>query len=803
MSADLRLPPERLTRPCDPATLDFETTAEVADLDVLPGQDRALGALDLGLRIARNDYNMYALGPPGLGKHRLIRALLEARAADLPRADDWCYVYDFAEPQQPKALKLPPERGASLRHEMAELVEDLRVAIPRALESEEFRRQREAIEEEARERHEEELAALRRDAEAQSIAVIRTPGGLVLSPVRDGQPLDPQQFHMLPEAEQKETAEHIDTLGERLQEILHHVPQLEREARTRIRELVRHVTTLAVGQLIAEMRGRFAELKEVLGNFDAVEADIIDNAHAFLQQAQTDEAGGGGEHPLMQRYEVNLLVDRTGEDAAPVVYEDHPTHMNLVGRVEYATQMGALVTDFTLIRAGALHRANGGFLILDAVRVLTQPFAYDELKRILRARQIRIQSPAQTYGLISTNSLEPVPIPLDVKVVLLGDRRLYYLLSALDPEFDELFKVAIDFSEDLDRDADNTANVARLIATLARREELPPLDRGAVARIVEHAARLAGDADRLSVREQPLTELMCEAAHYARDDGSAELVRAADVQQALDAQVHRADRLRQRILEEIQHGTILIDTAGTRIGQANGLAVSELGRFTFARPSRITASVRMGRGRVVDIEREVELGGPIHSKGVLILSGFLAQRYSAGAPLSLAASLVFEQSYGGVDGDSASSNELFALLSALAEVPLRQAIAVTGSVNQMGEVQPVGGVNEKIEGFFDLCRLTGLSGEQGVLLPAANQRHLMLRQDVVDAVAAGDFQIYAMATIDEGIEVLTGTAAGVRGPDGAYPDGTINRRVEDRLIAFAETLRGFARGGDGGRDDGA
>ncbi|MCA3749600.1 MAG: Lon protease family protein, partial [Rubrobacter sp.] len=531
--------------------------------------------------------------------------------------------------------------------------------------------------------------------------------------------------------------------------------------------------------------------------------DIVQNAREFIGQDREMQQPGREERtqpPQARRYQVNVLVDRGGTDRAPVIYEDNPTYKNLLGRVEYMAQMGALVTDFNLIRPGALHRANGGYLILDARRLLMQPFAWEGLKRALRSRLLRIESPGQMVGLISTISLEPEPIPLDVKVVLLGDRLLYYLLSALDPEFGQLFKVAADFNEEVNRDGENDLLYARLIGTIARREGLKPFDRTGVARVIEHGSRLAGDSGKLSVHMESLADVLREADYWASQNGNG-AVTAEDVQRAIDARTYRSDRLRERVQEEILRGTLLIDTEGERVGQVNGLSVIELGGFAFGRPSRISARVRMGRGEVVDIEREVKLSGPIHSKGVLILAGFLGARYAAERPLSLSASLVFEQSYSGVEGDSASSAELYALISAIARVPLKQSLAVTGSVNQHGDVQAIGGVNEKIEGFFDICRKRGLTGEQGVIIPHSNVQHLMLRQDVVEAVERGEFHIYPVRTVDEGLELLTGLPAGEPDEEGRFPEDTVNGMVERRLAELSEKMRAFAARSSGEEDE--
>jgi lon-related putative ATP-dependent protease len=495
--------------------------------------------------------------------------------------------------------------------------------------------------------------------------------------------------------------------------------------------------------------------------------------------------------PFLRRYQLNVLVDNSQAKGAPIVYEDHATYQNLIGRVEHLSEMGALVTDFTLIKAGALHRANGGYLVIDALNLLAQPYAWEGLKRALRSHDVRIESLGQALSLTSTVSLEPQPVPLDIKVVLIGERLLYYLLFQYDPDFAQLFKVAADFDDQVDRNGENCQLYARMVATLAHREKLRPLDRTAVARVLEHAARLAGDAEKLSIHLRTMIDLLREADYWASAEGCP-ITTNQHVERAIDKEIHRADRLRERVHEEILRGTLLIDTQGSRVAQVNGLSVIDLGNFAFGHPSRVTATVRLGKGDVVDIEREVKLGGAIHSKGVLILSSFLASRYARNEPLSLSASLVFEQSYGVVEGDSASVGELCALVSALAAIPIKQSLAITGSVNQHGEVQAIGGVNEKIEGFFDVCAARGLTGEQGVIIPAANVKHLMLRKDVVQAAVEGAFHVYAIQTADEAISLLTGLAAGEPDGRGQYPAGSVNRLVEERLIELSRLRQKFA-----------
>jgi predicted ATP-dependent protease len=788
------LPPDRLRRRCDPARLGFASTAELEPLAAAPGQARAEAALAFGVGMRREGYHLFAMGPEGFGRHSLVRARLEAEAAKREAPADWCYVYNFDAPHRPRALRMPAGRAGAFRDAMARLVEDLSAALAAAFETDEYRNRHREIESGLAERHEHALNQLGERARKDGVALVRTPSGFGFGPFsKSGEGvMEPEEFEKLDASEQQRLQQRIGELQKELGDLLHQMPKWRREALDRMRTLDREVTRAAVVSLIDELKAAYADLPHVQEYLERVKADTLENAAVFRQAKEGGEAPTlfgialprteGTEGPF-RRYAVNVLIGRADGAGAPVVYEDHPSHAALVGRIEHVPQMGALVTDFTLIRAGALHRANGGYLVLDAAKVLTQPFAWESLKRALRAHSVDVRTLGQELGLLSTVSLEPEPIPLEVKVVLVGERMLYYLLHAWDPEFAELFKVAVDFEEDMPRGAGEDALYARLIAGCVAREKLRALDAPAVARVIEQQARDAGDAEKLSVRVQGLVDLLREADYFAGLEGRAG-VGAAHVQRALDAQVARADRLRERLRDAIVRGTLLIDTAGRRAGQVNALAVMQLGDFAFGSPHRVTARVRLGSGGVVDLERESELGGPIHSKGVLILSGYLAGRYAHGRPLALSASLVFEQQYGGIEGDSASSAELYALLSALADAPLEQSFGVTGSVNQHGDVQAIGGVNEKIEGFFDLCRARGLTGRQGVLIPEANVKHLMLREDVVQAVADGSFAVYPVSSVDEGIALLTG-----------LPAEQVHARVEARLEAFAEKARAFAVAG--------
>lgn len=779
-----------LFRPCDPSELPFTTVTELPDPPGLVGQDRAVEAVEFSIGIRRKGFNLFVLGPSGTGKHTLVHEFLKRKAATEPTPSDWCYVHNFSDQRRPRRLMMPPGRARPLSAAMDKLIADLRVALPAAFERDDYRTRREALEQQLKKRHEDAFGDLQRRAELRDVALIRTPLGLALAPMRDGEVLNPDAFKHLAEAARNRIKDDVERFQSELESIVHQIPDWEREHRDAVRKLNRDTTAQTVRRPFEELRKSYTDLPEVLDYLAAIERDILENADEFLQPARVDGESGGplaqltAEAPAFRRYRVNVMVDHAKAEGAPVVFEDHPTHQTLVGRIEHMARFGALVTDFNLLVPGALHRANGGYLVLDAEQLLRGSFGYDSLKRALRSGEIQIASLEQLLSLTSTVALEPEPIPLNVKVALIGAPIFYYLLAELDPDFKELFKVAADFNESVDRSPATSGLYARIIAAAVRREKLRPFDRGGVARAIEHCARLSGDSEKLSAQMRSLIDLLQEA-DYVAGTAQKDVVGAAEVQGAIDAQRNRASRVYERLQEEIRRNTIRIETAGDRVGQVNGLAVLSLGGFSFGNPTRITARIRQGHGEVIDIEREVALGGPLHSKGVLILSGFLGGRFGGSGPLSLTASLVFEQSYGAIDGDSASSAELYALMSALADLPIRQNVAVTGSVDQNGRVQAIGGVNEKIEGFFDVCHARGLDGHQGVLIPAANVKHLMLRHDVVDACAAGQFHVIPVETVDQGIEILTGRSAGVADVTGRYPEGTVNQRIAVRLAAFA------------------
>lgn len=799
MSPIAPLAPDRLYRACDTGHFTFTTTAELDDLSEGIGQMRAIDAAHFGIGMRHAGYNLYVMGPPGSGKRYLVRQLLDRRVGTEAKPADWCYVHNFSQQHKPRAIRLPAGMGTRFHADMQQLVSELQATIPAVFEGDEYRRRLAQIDDEYGERQARAFVEVGEEAGKLGVTLLRTPNGFSFAPAKGDEVMSPEDYEKLPQEEKERFERDIGSLQEKLEKVIRQVHQWRRERLEHVRKLNEEAVLFAVGHLIDDLRGNYADYPAVCSYLDEVQQNVIESMDEFRhpREAQTGLAALTREPPDFNRFRVNLLVGRDGTEGAPVVYEDHPTYQNLIGRVEHIAQLGALVTNFLQIKPGALHQANGGYLLLDAIKLLTQPFSWEGLKRALSTHEIRIESLGQMYSLVSTVSLEPEPIPLDAKVILIGNRLLYYLLAQYDPEFGELFKVAADFEDEVVRSADNDLLYARLVGTMVRRDKLNPFDRDAVARVIEHSARRAEDAEKLSTHMQSLADLVREADYWAAQE-KREVVTRADVERAIQAQIKRSDRLRERSHEAILRGILHIDTDGERVGQVNGLSVFQLGDFSFAQPSRITANTRLGDGELVDIQREVKLGGSIHSKGVLILSSFLAARYAAEQPLSLAASLVFEQTYGQVEGDSASVAELCALLSSLANVPIRQSLAVTGSVDQFGRVQAIGAVNEKIEGYFDICNQRGLTGRQGVLIPASNVAHLMLRQDVVDAAKAGRFHVYAVETVDQALELLTGVAVGT--PDA---EGSLDQRVAQRIKHLAELRRKYAKKAESGSGGGS
>lgn len=800
-----KLSTENLIYHCDTSLFDFETTADIKNKPSVIGQERLSASLEFGIDIPKDGFNIFALGPNETNKLDYIKNYLKEKANEQDVPSDICYVNNFDDKYKPEALLLPAGRGKEFRHQMNQLIEDLLPTLRSAFESEEYQNKKQALQDSIQDEQDHTFEDLQKKAREKGLALIRTPGGFTFAPIKDGDLMDQNDIQNLPDEERERLQNETKELQEELQKIIRKMPSNKRRYREQQKDLDKEIAEYAIRELFTKIREEFKDLDEVLEFIDNVKRDIVENVQLIMspqgkQNPLMQMMGGGGQNmqesgespgnSILEQYRVNVLVDHSETDGTPVIYEDNPNYKNVTGRVEYQSRMGALTTNFNLIKPGALHKANGGYLILDARRILLEPFAWENLKRSLKSCEIKIEAIGESYSYISTVSLEPEPIGLNVKVVLLGERLLYYLLCEFDPDFQTLFKVEADFEDEIDRDEQNNKLYASLLAGLIEKNELLHFDKHAIARMIEQSARMAGDREKLTAKTDDLSDYLVEASHWAEKNGH-EIVKATDVEKAIEQKIYRSARMRDKVHEAINRDMIFIDTEGETVGQINGLSVTGIGNLIFGRPDRITARVQLGKGEIIDIEREVEMSGPIHSKGVLILKGFLGERFALNDPLSLSASIVFEQSYSNIDGDSASSAELYALLSAIGKIPIRQNFAVTGSVNQHGKIQPIGGVNEKIEGFFDICNHRGLTGEQAVLIPRANEKNLILKNEVINALNEGTFHIYSVENVDEGMELLTGKKMGKPDTDGKYPEGTVNYMVTQQLQTFAENRKTF------------
>jgi lon-related putative ATP-dependent protease len=797
----VELSAQNIRRVCDPNRLEFETTADLPILSEVLGQPRAVAAFAFGTNINSPGFNLFALGQSGSGKTTLIRDYLERRAAAQPKAMDLCYVNNFADPRCPTALLLPPGLGTQLKKDMDALVEELETAIPKAFDSEEYSQHRDTVMEDLEAKRGAELARMNQQVAKAGFQLLKGPGGLLLVPASGGQPLSEEALEAIPPEEREKLARTREKLQHEIEERLRGVRELEKAARDALRALDTDTAAYATRHLMDDLRARYRALPAVLEYLEASHADVTAHLDDFRKGKDTDSPQTPvtvlvpGAEKAPPRYQVNVLVDNGALKGAPVVYESNPTYHNLTGRIEHQASWGGVVTDYTMIKPGALHRANGGYLIIPARECLLNPFAWEGLKRALKDRSARIEELGAQLGVVSTVTLDPQPVPLDIKVVLIGSPAIYYLLYAYDEDFQKLFKVKADFTTRMRRDGESEKAYALFVNHITRQDDSLPFDRTAVARIIEYGSRAAGGQDHLTTRFGEIADLIREATQQASTN-SHQAITAADVRAAEEARRYRQNLVEERLQESLRDGTVLLETTGTAIGRINGLSVLDMGDYAFGHPVRLTATVGPGRRGVVSIEREVEMSGPIHGKGVLILGGYAMRKYGQAGPLSLSASLVFEQSYSMVEGDSASLAELCVLLSATAGAPLRQDIAVTGSVNQHGHVQPVGGVTEKIEGFFDLCLANGLTGTQGVFIPAANRRHLMLRDDVVEAVCNGRFHIWTGEQVDDALQLLTSMPVGEPDAAGVFPQATLHRAVADRLAQYAEMLRALSAAED-------
>ena len=814
------LPVEQLYKKCDLRDLNFNTTEELPELEEIIGQKRALSAIDFGMGMNHKGYNLFVLGSEGIGKTALIKQLLKKHYVKRKKTFDWCYVNNFEYPQHPRFLRLPAGTAKTLSETMEKLVKLISTLITVSFQSEEYTAQIQAIETEINERGDKALNELIDAAKEEQVAVIRTPSGYTLSAIIDGKISNLHSFKQLAEDVQKDFTKRIDKYQEKLQEALSKVPAWEQEGKELLDQLDKDIVTQLVDSAMEQLFKDYNGFKPVINYLSDVKEDIINHLEEFYEQDSNSKENGKKRKHISKtanfhRYLVNVLVDNSDSDEMPIIFEDNPTYSNLIGRIEHlayynpreedqtktdnAIGLGNLLTAFTLIKPGSLHKANDGYLLLDAEKILVNPYAWEGLKRALKSSLITIEPLDELHSFSRNLTLEPDPIPLRIKIVLIGDRHIYHLLKENDPEFNKLFKVNVDFSEEIHRSENMTHKYACLIANLQRQEKVSPLECRAVERIIEQSSRLVDHGEKISLHMGELRDLILESEFYYRqrksqnsasdvhkeDASIRNIINLDDVNSAIEARVYRMDQYRDLLYDEIIKGTVLIDTDNEKIGQVNALSVLQMGEFSFGQPSRITATVRVGDGHIVDIEREVDLGGDIHSKGVMILSSYLGHHYAKRKMLSLDANLTFEQSYGQVDGDSASVAELCALLSAVSEMPVKQCMALTGSVNQLGEVQAIGGVNEKIEGFFDICKLRGLTGKQGVMIPKSNVVNLMLKEDVLKAVRDKQFIIYSIEHVNDALSLLMGMEAGSLNEQGEYPKDTINYKIQCNLEHYS------------------
>jgi len=785
----------------EPDQVECTTTETMKPTDEIIGQDRAQKALRFGLEIQERGFNIYVAGMPGTGRRTAVKNFLDELAKTKPKGDDWVYVNNFANPYEPLAIRLPPGMSTQLKADMISFTGEVRRALPRAFESDDYAQKRQESLEKLDKEREEIVRQVNETAAKQGFTIQIGPTGLLIIPVIDNKPLTQEEFEALPKETKAEIIQRREALDIDLRSGFRRVREVDAKGMEVVKKLNSEIALYAIGHLLSGLNDKYGKINEVISYIDSVQKDILDNLDTFLGSPQQQQQPQQEQVPpqfqqffsrdlAFRKYEVNIVVDNGSLIGAPVVFEETPSYQNLLGRAEKEVQFGVVTTDFMMIRPGSVHKANGGYLVIPVLDLFRYPYAWEGLKSALKTEKVRIEEPGEQAGFISTRGLKPQPIPLNVKVILIGTPDINQILYQKDPDYPDLFKVRADFDTVMNRDEDNTKKYAAFICTLCKRFNLKHLDNTAVAKVIEYGSRIAEDQKKLSTRFSGVADLIREANYYAMQE-KAHYITVKHIQKAVEEKLYRSNLIQQKIQEFIGRGVFLIDTQGSKVGQINGLSVMEMGDIAFGRPSRVTASVAVGKEGIVDIERQAELGGPTHTKGVLILGGYLANKYAQDKPLSLAAKLVFEQSYGGVDGDSASSTELYAILSALSGLPIRQSIAVTGSVNQRGEVQAIGGVNEKLEGFFEICKAKGLTGDQGAMIPASNIENLMLKEEILDAAEAGKFTIYPATTIDEGIEFLTGIPAGERREDGSYEEGTVNYLVNKRLQEMAETVREF------------
>ncbi len=780
------LPPEKVRVVCNLEWLPFNTTAEVPPIEGIIGQERAAKAIEFGLQIEQDGYNIYVSGIPGSGRTTSVEVAVREIAKKRPTPDDWCYVYNFKEPDSPEYLRFPPGKAEVFRKDMETLVEELKIDLPRAFESKAYEEQKNSIIRKFQKRKEEIVSEIEERAKNASFALKHTPSGFVFVPLVEGKPLTDEDMEKLTEEARKEIKTKEEVLVSELAEAFREIRQADRATREELQKIEHETTLFTVSPRINELKEKYAEFPDVIEYLEEVQKDIVENPSNFEEKKDV-EILPGLKAPIREnqlfKYQVNVLIDNSKTQGAPVVKETQPTCYNLTGRIEYRPTLGAMFTDFTMIKPGAIHKANGGYLILNILDVLRNYYAWDALKRTIKNKDIRIEDINEQFRIINTPTLKPKPIPANVKIILIGSPLIYYLLYTYDEDFEKLFKVRADFSSTMDRNIDGVRQYAEFISRRVKEDGLKEFDREAVAKVIEYGSRIVSDQKKLSTRFMEISDLLKEANYWTKVDSS-ETVKQQHVQKAIEEKIYRSNLIEKRIEELMKDGIIMVDTDGEAVGQVNGLSVITLGDYQFGKPSRITATVSMGKGGLIHIDREVKMAGTIHNKGFLILKGLFAEKFGKNFPLSFSATLCFEQVYEEIEGDSASSTEYYGLISGISGIPLKQGIAVTGSINQKGEVQAIGGVNEKIEGFYSICKIKGLTGNQGVIIPEKNITHLMLKEEVVEAISQGKFHVWAVKDVDEGIEILTGIPAGKIQKDGTYPEGTVNYIVSQKLMEF-------------------
>ncbi len=788
MREKMKLKPESLTSPCKIEDLDFETTADLTPLRGIIGQERAAKALEFSLNVKKKGYNVYISGLSGTGRNSYARSITEEHAKEMKAPDDWVYVFNFSAPDRPKALSLDKGTGKEFKKDLEQVIDKLLEEIPNAFSGTDYETQKSEIHQQYQRKHKEVIKKLNEIAKEHGFVFRETEQGLVTAPLSDGKPMSQEEYEELSTEEIQELREKSEKLNLDTIDLFNELRSIEEKAREEIKKLEKRISYYVIDEHLKEMFKAYGKREKVVDYLNDLEQDILENIKQF-KNGKSKGAQSPQEMLMMQmkpkgnfmnRYQVNLFIDNSKKEHAPMIQETNPSYYNLLGSIEYKNEMGALKTDFTQIKPGALHQANGGFLIIQAREVLTEPFAWQILKRSLKTGEINIENMGKQWGQVVTSSIKPEPIPLDIKVILIGDPYIYRLLFSLDEDFKKLFKVMSDFDVEMDKTKDHMMKMAGFISAHCEEQELLDFDKHAVKRVIEYSSRIADHQKKLSSRFNQIVEILYEADAWASTEGASH-IGANHVEKAIKEKIYRNSKYEEKLNEMFDEGTLLIDVQGEKTGQINGLAVMGTGEHSFGRPSRITVSTYKGKSGIINVEREVKQSGNIHDKGVLILSGYLGAKFAQKNPMALTVTISFEQTYSMIDGDSASSTELYAILSSIGDIPLKQGIAVTGSVNQKGEIQPIGGVNEKIEGFYDVCKIKGLTGEQGVMIPEKNVKNLMLKEEVIEAVKEGTFHIYAISHVDEGIEILTGMTAGKCDEEGNYPEGTIYHRVADKL----------------------